>query len=215
MGKETKSVIASGVVFLVLVLGALWHVNEQSTLVDERKGQIADLNKQIDDLKKEAALRDSLLEELANLRTNLSQYVKILPSPEVATEERLLELVQEKCERSQFELKSYVLDKPKKAKAAKKGAPAPKANKDGGGFAEIGLTLQAVGSYEQFLRFLNSLERHESFLRVNSFSCQAAPLGKGRRPAADAEPAKDGEKEVVPLTITLNVSTFRYDAGGK
>ncbi len=209
MGKETKSVVIAGVFSLLAVLGTLWYVNEQSKKVDERTAAIAELQTQIDALQKEASERDALQEELANLRANLSQYVKILPSPEVATEERLLELVHEKCERSQFELKRYTQKAEPKRKAPPKKGRGKKSAKDSspGGFKEIGLVLQAEGTYEQFLRFLNSLERHESFLRVNSFTCQAAaPTGR-----ADGPPTE----QALQLAITLDVSTFRYDAGGK
>lgn len=207
MGKETRSVVIAGVFSLLAVLGTLWYVNEQSKKVDERKTAIAELEETIKALQKEASERDALQEELANLRANLSQYVKILPSPEVATEERLLELVHEKCERSQFELKRYIKKPPpRKAAAPARGKKAPAKAAAPGGFQEIGLTLQAEGTYEQFLRFLNSLERHESFLRVNSFTCQAAAGGRG----ADLP-----TEEAMQLAITLDVSTFRYDAGGK
>ena len=73
----------------------------------------------------------------------------------------------------------------------------------GGGFREIDVSLRANGTFEQFLRFLNSLERHESFVRVNSFTC--TPPGR-------AEVDDEGQ-ETWPLRIALNISTFRYDSG--
>lgn len=192
MTKETKTTaIAAGLVgiislgFVVMVKGAL-------DKKDVQEQQAAALDADIKKLEAKVATKEQLEQELENLKTNFGQYVKILPSPEIATQERLMELVQDKSERTQFPVKSFVVKPPtdKKSKSA---------------FREIEITLNATGTFEQFLRFLNSLERHESFIRVNSFTCQAATVS-----------TTDEEGKIIwPLTVQLNISTFRFDAGGK
>lgn len=202
MGKEMKTVGIFALIFLVLAGVAAFFVNNTMDEVKQREDGIIDLESKIAKAEKIANKEETLEKELGNLQENLKHYVQILPSPEVATQEELMKLVQQNCERAQFALGAYD-DKEAKKRAApkKKGARKKKV----GGFTEIAVSLDASGTYEQFLRFLNALERHETFLRVNNFTCSAP-----QTPKVDA----DG-KETWPLKISLNVSTFRYDLGGK
>lgn len=190
MNREMRSAIIVFLVFLVIagVFGyQAYTMSEEKTRLE---GEIAGLDKQITDLKTKVARLDGLKEELRSIEENLANYIKILPSPEVATEERLLELVQEKRERAQL-APSSMLTKPNKGKTAGKT-----------GFREIEVTINATATFEQFLRFLNALERHETFLRVNSFSCTVG-----------TQTEEEEAAEIYPLTIQLNLSTFRYEAG--
>ena len=192
MNKEmrTTAITAALIIVGAVVLG--YFVNETLTEIDAVTAANTELEGQISTLEAKVATRPALEQELATLKENFAQYIKILPSPEIATPERLLELVQEKCERSQFQLKSFNFRPLADQKRAR------------GGFREIDITLKAEGPYEQFLRFLNGLERHESFVRVNSFNCTVGTTAK-----------KDAEgKDLWPLTVALNISTFRFDAGG-
>ncbi len=194
MNKEMRTTAITAVLIVIgaLVLG--YFVNETLTEIEAVTASNAELQGQIDVLKAKVDTMPALQLELENLKTNFAQYIKILPSPEIATPERLLELVQEKCERSAFQLKNFNFKQG--AKEVKAGAR--------GGFQEIDITLAAEGSYEQFLRFLNGLERHESFVRVNSFTCTVGATAK-----------KDAEgKDTWPLTVALNISTFRFNSGG-
>ena len=202
MNKETQVVLITGLVFVVMTGIALYYVNGRIEMRKAREGEIAQIKQEIAKAEAVIAKKEELEKELESLERNLSHYITILPSPEVATKESLMRLVQEKCERSQFVLERFVLNKAKAARGA--GKKSKKKKKDAGGFQEIALTLDANGTYEQFLRFLNSLERHESFLRVNTFRCQADP-----KPKINEE---DGTVSW-PLTISLNLSTFRYEAG--
>jgi hypothetical protein len=196
MTKETKATaIAGGLVAVITaVLGVF--VNGTMTDRDAKQAEQAQLNADIASLQKVVDTQEGLQAELENLKANVAQYIKILPSPEIATQERLMELVQEKSERAQFEITGFVI-KPPTADPRKRASKAA--------FQEIEVTLNAKGTFSQFLLFLNSLERYESFVRVNSFTCTAPQT---------AEVDSDG-KETWPLTVSLNISTFRFDAGGK
>ena len=194
MNKEMRTTAITAVLILIGAGGLGYFVNETLTEIETVSAANAELEGQIATLKAKVDTMPALPVELENLKTNFAQYIKILPSPEIATPERLLELVQEKCERSAFQLKTF---------SFKPGAATAKAGARGG-FREIDITLNAEGTYEQFLRFLNGLERHESFVRVNSFNCTVGTTAK-----------KDAEgKDLWPLTVALNISTFRFDAGG-
>jgi hypothetical protein len=204
MSKELQVVLLTGLVFLVMTGVAGYYVSGRVEAVKKRENDIKTIQAEVDKAKKIASKKrkDELEKEKESLESNLSHYITILPSPQVASKERLMRLVQEKCDRSQFILERFRLTK--KRKSAKKAKPSKKKKKSGG-FQEVPLTLDANGTYEQFLRFLNSLERHESFLRVNTFRCEA-----------EEKPTLDAEGNVTwPLTISLTLSTFRYEAGGK
>ena len=195
MTKEIKTVLIFGLIFSVLAACAFYFVNETKKKKDAKALEITALKTEIASLAKQAALEEGLAQELESLKLNFAQYVKILPSPEVATEEILLSMLQEKSERSQFGLQDFQEKKSRAKPTSKK-----RGKKKSGGFKEIDITLKANATFEQFLRFLNSLERHESFLRINSFTCNAP-----QKPEVDEE-----GKETWPLKISLNISTFRY-----
>ena len=61
------------------------------------------------------------------MRANLSNYIKILPSGDVATDEELIRLVQEKSERSQFGVSQVTVERKKEKGTAKGKAAAPQA----------------------------------------------------------------------------------------
>jgi len=200
MNRETKTTAIAAALMIVGAVLLLYFINDTSEKRDAKEAENTALETEIQGLEAKVATTESLQNELDVLRVNFAQYIKILPSEQVATEERLMEMLQDKSERSQFQITEFV----RKQGAGRGGAGAPGAppNKNGG-FQEIDVTLTAKSSFEQFLRFLNALERHESFVRVNSFNT-TAPV--------DPEIDADGN-EKWPLTITLNISTFRFEAG--
>ena len=57
-------------------------------------------------------------------------------------------------------------------------------------------SIKITGDFQQFVKFLNFIERHESFLQVTSFAL--SPLG-------DLEKADT-------LAADIQISTFRYNA---
>lgn len=202
MSKEIRNVVITGLVLLLVIVCIVYWAKQQKDAVGQKQAEISALEAQIKQAEKTAAEKADLEKELKKLEGNLSHYITILPSPEVATKENLMRLVQEKCERSQFRVERYVTKGKAKKSTAKTKSKGKKGT--GGGFQEIPLTLDATGTFEQYLRFLNSLERHESFLRVNSFNCRA--------PSAPEINVEDGT-EIWPLKISLTLSTFRYEAG--
>ncbi|MCO5170756.1 MAG: type 4a pilus biogenesis protein PilO [Planctomycetes bacterium] len=196
MTKETKATaIAAGIVALISA-GFVYVISNELDAKAAKEAEKAQLEGEIDGLERKVATIDALTQELDNLKANFSQYIKILPSPEIATHERLMDLVQEKSSRTGFQIKKFDFrQQPGVGAAARRAKTA---------FQEVEISMNAEGTFEQFLRFLNSLERHESFVRVNSFTC-----------TAPSTPVTDDQGKVsYPLTIALNISTFRYDSGG-
>lgn len=190
MSREAKSAAIVAACFAVVAALVLWFVNDAQTELEGLNASIDGLNASIMDLEKKVAKRPALEKQLAEIQENLKEYIKILPSAQVATPERLQELVQEKLDRSSVQITQYII-----RQKAERG-------KSRSAFEEIDLTLQAKGSYQNFVNFVNSLEKHETFLRVNSFTC--SPQG-----------AADSTEDDPDLSITLNVSTFRYQPNKK
>lgn len=195
MTRETKATaIAAGLV-AVISMGFGYVISDSLDTKTAKEAESAQLDSDIQSLEQKVAKTESLTQELENLKANFAQYIKILPSPEIATQQRLMELVQDKSSKTTFGLERFDLKKELAGAAARRSKTA---------FQEVEIALVAKGTFEQFLKFLNSLERHESFVRVNSFTCTAS---QAVGPGADVTNP--------PLTVALNISTFRYDSGGK
>lgn len=197
MNKDTKTLAITIAVFLAGALAEGYYINEVMGEIEVKQAEIATLQGEITTLQEKVKKIEPLTRELASLKANFAQYVRILPSPDVASQERLMELIQEKSDRTGFKVTQFVIKRESTTAAAA-------SRKKKGGFQEIDLTLTSEGTFDQFLRFLNSLERHESFVRVNSFACSASD-----------KPKIGPDGPTWPLTVALNVSTFRYESGGK
>lgn len=195
MTRETKATaIAAGLV-AIISMGFVYVISDSLDTKTAKEAERAQLETDIANLEKKVDKHDELTQELENLKANFAQYIKILPSPEIATQQRLMELVNDKSVKTSFGLERFEQKQGSKAAAAARTKTA---------FQEVEIALTAKATFEQFLKFLNSLERHESFVRVNTFTCTAAATGPT---------GGDGLDPL--LTIALNISTFRYDAGGK
>jgi len=205
MTKELQMIVVAAVIFVLITGGLAYWTMTISDEVAIKDGEIAAIQGKIEAAKKEIAKKPGLEAEKEALDKHIARYVTILPPPEVASKQSFLRMVQEKCERSQLNAKSIVFVEPKAVrggakKKKKKGAVAP-------GFNEVKVDIEAVSTYDEFLRFLNSVERHETFLRVNTFSCRVIPFDE------DEGPREGDDGEIVwKLDIRLQVSTFTYQA---
>lgn len=191
--KEVKQAVLFFAVCLLGAMVAYYFVYTKQEDKARLEGEIATVDQSIADLKAYVDRREALENRLRNIKESLSQFITILPSPLVATEERLYELIAEKTKRAQFKIDDIQIIN-RKGRGSKKG-PA---------FKELSVKVQAEATYEQFLKFLNSLEAHETFLAVQDFSVTPSTL--------DEEVA---ENAPLPLKISLSVSTYRYEPGGK
>lgn len=206
MTKELQMIVVAAVIFVLITGGLAWWGKTLSDEMATEEGRLAQLTGEIAKAQKEIDKKPELEEEQRALDKHLARYVTILPPPEVASREWFLRVVQEKCERSQIEAKeiTFVEERNARRAPAKKGPPgkAPK----GPAFEEVKVNLVAVGTYDEYLRFLNSLERHETFLRVNTFDIRVL----------DEEPIQDEENGLVwQLEIRIQVSTYRYTAAAQ
>jgi hypothetical protein len=206
MTKEVQMIVVAAVIFVLITGGLAWWGMGLADEVSVRQSKIAGIEGEIKKADTEIAKKPKLEIEKEALDKHIARYVTILPPPEVASKQSFLRMVQEKCERSQLNARSIVFVKPKAARKARPKPGAPAAKKKGGPtFEEVKVNLEAEGTYDEFLRFLNSVERHETFLRVNTFSCRVIPFDEETGPIEDAE-----GNVVWKLEIRLQVSTFTY-----
>ncbi len=195
MSKELRNTLIVAAVFLIMALGVGWDFWGNKSAYDEVNTANEEVAAQIKKLAEEAdpKILDALKNELKDLNDNFKDYVKILPSEEVATEEDLLRSMRNYVTTSGIQLNSYS----RGAKPASKGE-----------FDELTLVLRAEGTFEQFVSFLNLLERDESFLRVNQFSSTVNP--EKIKLAGTPGSLLQGGKDEIPLTLSVEVSTYRY-----
>lgn len=96
--------------------------------------------------------------EAAERQALVARALKLFPSPENATPERLLEVVQECAERTGFHLRTICI---------KPGQPRPEVWI--GEFREKEVSMPGYGTFDEVLRFLHALERRPTFARVTGF----------------------------------------------
>jgi len=133
-------------------------------------------------------LEPVLRAELTARTAALALWRTILPRPEIATRERLMELIQECCEASQLQMKWL-------CGGWYRPPPVPPTC----GVQEVELTLGPFGgTFEQVVEFFRRLDHQPSFVRVNSFRLMEV------RPWLDYEGRVRREVE-----LHLSVSTFR------
>ena len=197
MTKEVQMIVVAAVIFVLITGGLAWWGMGLSDEVTAKEVAIAALDQSIKKAEDEIAKKPKLELEKEKLDKHIARYVTILPPPEVASKQSFLRMVQEKCELSQLTATSIVF-------VAPKALPKAAVGKGGPAFEEVKVNLEAEGTYQEFLRFLNSVERHETFLRVNTFNCRVIPFD------AEKGPTVEQEEIVWKLNIRLQVSTFTY-----
>jgi hypothetical protein len=188
MSKDLRNTIIAVAVFIVLAGLMLYFVNDTQTELDQVLEQNKSLEDQINGFKKEVEDGKKLVPIEKELEANFKEYVKILPSEEVATQERLLKIIQNYAELANVRLQEYAQDRV--AGGGGRGA---------GEFKELGLSFRLTGDFDAFVKFVNLLERHEQFLKVNNFAVTPTKVT-----------IVDATKEIVDLSVTLGVTTYAY-----
>jgi Tfp pilus assembly protein PilO len=189
MSKDLRNTLIAVALFVALASGMVYWVMGTQDELDDVVKKNADLDGQIKDNNAYIAKGPQLKAQLAELNANFRDYVKILPSAEVATEEKLLRTVQAYAEQAQIRFTSVNMQ----AGGSKKGGGKM------GEFQEVGVNFNIDCDFDSFIRFLNLLERHEQFMKVNSFSVNPAQT-----------PRVVEGKEIIDLGVTIGVSTYTY-----
>ncbi len=187
MSKDLRNTLIAVALFVALAGTLIYFVTDTQAELDSVMQANQALQDEIDANNKIIATAPVLKRELEELQTNFRDYVKLLPSAELATEEKLLKVVQAYCDAAQVNL-AEIIQRPTRRGGSK-----------GGEFEEVGVSFRITADFDSFVRFLNLLERHEQFLKVNTFS--ATPVGQTR--------VVDG-KEIMDLNVAIEVTTYKY-----
>lgn len=188
---QARGAITIGLTFLVLggLAGyAIYEARaelEDANLANDRAAQ------DIARLKERADQRDKLVKKLEELQLAVKEYVKILPSAELATEEELQRLVSQRATQTGVSIQDFKIipvEKPRPRGRRKKARAADP-------FNELELRLELEGGFAPFVAYLNLLEKDERFLKVTHFRL--------------AEPDEQGL-----IKVTLWVSSFSYKVAG-
>ena len=189
MSKDLRNTLIAVAIFIALAGVLIYVVSNTQDQLDQVTKENADLKEQIKQNEDYCKKAPQLQKQLQELDANFRDYVKILPSAEVATEERLLRTVQNYAEGAQIRMEELT----QRTSAGKKGGGKM------GEFEEVSVDFRIDCDFDSFVRFLNLLERHEQFMRVNSFSVNPA-----------ATPRVVEGKEVIDLSVSIQVSTYKY-----
>jgi Tfp pilus assembly protein PilO len=190
MSKDLRNTLIAVALFVALAGVMIYFVTDTQADIETVTKANEDLDNEIKGYNAEIAQAEGLKRQLEELNANFRDYVKILPSAEVATEEKLLKVIQNYMDLAQISIDEVI------QKAAGKASGGGKM----GEFQEVAVSFRIRADFDSFVRFLNLLERHEQFLKVNSFSVT---------PGAGGPRTVDG-KEVIDLAVAIEVTTYKY-----
>src|SRR5579872_2568477 len=163
MSKDLRNTLIAVALF-VAVLGVMIYSisNTQDQLeavLKENESIDAEIKANDDYCKKGPELKRQSDELDANFR----DYVKILPSAEIATTEKLYNTIANDADAAQIHIEELIT-----------GGSASQGGGKLGEFSEVKLNFRIDADFDGFVRFLNQMERHEQFMKVNSFSVNPA-----------------------------------------
>lgn len=189
MSKDLRNTLIAVAIFIALAGVMIYFVTDTQDKLETVTKDCQDLEEQIKANKAYIEKAPKLQAQLNELNANFRDYVKILPSAEVATSEKLLKTAQTYADAAQVSITELTQH--------------DMAGKKGGGklgeFEEVSVNFHIDADFDSFVRFLNLLERHEQFMKVNAFSVMPQ---QNRR-------VVDG-KEIIDLSVTIEVSTYKY-----
>jgi Tfp pilus assembly protein PilO len=189
MSKDLRNTLIAVALFVALAGVMVYFVTDTQDQLDKVTHDCAELETQIQQNNAYIARAPQLQRQLKELNDNFRDYVKILPSAEVATEQRMMRIVANYAESAQIQLD----DLTNKTNLGKKGGGKL------GEFEEVSVTFRIDADFESFVRFLDLLERHEQFIKVNAFSISPAPKPR----------VVDG-KEIIDLSVQIDAYTYKY-----
>jgi len=189
MSKDLRNTLIAVAIFIALAGVMIYFVTDTQDELDKVSKENAELEEQIKSNKTYIERAPRLQAQLNELNANFRDYVKILPSAEVATSEKLLRTVQAYADAAQIQ----VVELSERVGAGKKGGGKL------GEFEEVSVNFRIEADFDTFIRFINLLERHEQFMKVNAFAVTPAPAPR----------LVDG-KEIIDLGVQIEVSTYKY-----
>jgi len=190
MSKDLRNTLIAVALFVALAGVMAYFVSDTQDQLNDVTKANGDLETQITEHNNYIANAPKLQRQLKELDDNFRDYVKILPSAEVATQQKLMKVVQAYADAAQIRIDELG----EKGSTAKKGGGSKL-----GEFEEVTVSFRIDADFDAFIRFLNLLERHEQFMKVNAFSINPSP-----------KPRIVEGKEILDLAITIEAATYKY-----
>lgn len=208
---EKQKIVLVLLVFLV-VIGGLMGLNylkfrNRSELLAKIDALVAEETKANNKIKRIPELR----EKRANLANIIDQYAEILPKEEHTQHDAFVEIIDSYRKDTQIVIQRTEYVKGKADDDPKKGKATAKEN-----FIRHRYRFKLVGTVPDFLRFINKIENHTRFLKIDSISIR--PLGSGEDVGEfdDKSDAEEIAKARIPFKdIEVTVSTYTYSKIGE
>jgi len=207
---EKQKIVLVLLVFLV-VIGGLTALNylkfrNRSELLAKIDALVAEETKANNKIKRIPELR----EKRASLANIIDEYAEILPKEEHTQHDAFVEIIDSYRKDTQIVIQKTEYLKGKE-EVDKKGKPTAKEN-----FIRHRYRFKLVGTVPDFLRFINKIENHTRFLKIDAISIR--PLGAGEDAGGDFEggDAEEIAKARIPFKdIEVTVSTYTYSKIGE
>lgn len=200
MNKEMKTVVATGGVFGAAALLMGYWVYTTSVTVTELNEANAALEASIAALKVNASPEE--IKRLTVTRDDLQQavdeYVKILPPQQFFTDEAIIDLFSNKAKTAEVSVLEINTSEGRSSGAATPFGQPPIGPSNKTDFEKVLVSLRLEGKLENFVKFLASIEGHQSFLQVESFTLTSPPGNAGD----------------LKLSANVRVASYRYNAAG-
>ena len=208
---EKQKVLATAGVFVVLAagMGGLNYLK-----LRDRGALLSKIDTYLEEEKK-ATEKMSRIPELREQRSKLiniiDQYAEILPKEEHTQHDAFVEIIDGYRRDTQIVIQKTEYLKPKTETAA----DATKKQKEN--FIRHRYKFKLVGTVPDFLRFINKIENHTRFLKIDAISIK--PLGAADETNENSADEKADSEEIararVPYKdIELTVSTYTYSKSG-
>jgi Tfp pilus assembly protein PilO len=197
MGRSTQFVVLLAAGFLLIFGSLAFAIFRQRSQNNEIEQEIKDLKAQIQIKQAKTSKHVAKEAEKAEINSIFGQIVGFLPIESPRQQDIIVEQLNGYASYHDLKFQQIVVDPEEKGKkAAPKKAKGKAAGKSdfGDSFQRVGVAIQYRGTFANFLKFLNDVERNPSFLRVDQISLK--PIR--------------GEQDPILLDITIRLSTFQY-----
>jgi Tfp pilus assembly protein PilO len=192
-----------------LLIGGLVALNvlkfrQRSEILAKIEGLKEEEEKANDKIKRIPELR----EKRANLANIIDQYVEILPKEEVTSHDAFVEIIDSYRKDTQIVIQRTEYIKPKGE------VEDSKSKKQKENFIRHKYRFKLVGTVPDFVRFINKIENHIRFLKIDSMTIK--PLGSADEVNEfdDRTDSDEIQKARIPFKdIEVTISTYTYSKG--
>jgi hypothetical protein len=209
---EKQKIVLVLLVFLGIIGGLValnyFKFRNRSELLAKIDALVEEENKANSKIKRIPELR----EKRANLANIIDEYTAILPKEEHTQHDAFVEIIDSYRKDTQIVIQrtEYVKQK-SEVEDPKKGKVAAKEN-----FIRHRYRFKLVGTVPDFLRFINKIENHTRFLKIDAISIKPLGAPDEVNEFDDKTDAEEIAKARIPFKdIEVTVSTYTYSKIGE